>query len=150
MIYSLDSIIHAMNNWALMDRKTCWLPCRVLLLTLIIIKVGKTVKPQENMTPTEWQETFLRVFFGRLAVFLFYSVSQSYQILRHWFYKNLNHFPPMPHNSYNVSSENFVSDQVIIPKLIFFLYSHHLSVWYCFDGVGRNSVLVIHGGKKNI
>ena len=26
----------------------------------------------------------------------------------------------MPHNSYNVSSENFVSDQVIIPKLIFF------------------------------
>ena len=38
------------------------------------------------------------------------------------------HFPYcQPYNSYNVSSENLVLDQLIIPKLKFFLYSHHLS-----------------------
>ena len=26
-----------------------------------------------------------------------------------------------------------------------FLYSHHLSVWYCINVVGRSSVLVTHG-----
>ena len=36
------------------------------------------------------------------------------------------------YNSFYVSSENLVLDQLIIPQLIFFLYSHHLSddiVW---------------------
>ena len=32
-----------------------------------------------------------------------------------------------PYNSYNVSSEKLVLDQPIIPKSIFFYYSHHLS-----------------------
>ena len=31
------------------------------------------------------------------------------------------------YNSYDVSLENLELDQPIIPKLIFFLYSHHLS-----------------------
>ena len=30
-----------------------------------------------------------------------------------------------PYSSYNISSENFALDQLIITKLIFFLYSHH-------------------------
>ena len=50
-----------------------------------------------------------------------------------------------PHNSYNVSSENLILDQLINPKLIFFLYSHHSSGWYCIDIVRRYSVLVTHG-----
>ena len=29
----------------------------------------------------------------------------------------------------------------------FFLYSHHLSVWYCIDIARRNSVLVTHGSS---
>ena len=67
-----------MNNWALMDRKNLLVTLQSFAVNFDNeIKVGKTVKPQENMTPTEWHETFLRVFFGRLAVFLFYSVSQS-------------------------------------------------------------------------
>ena len=49
-----------------------------------------------------------------------------------------------PYNSYNVSSENLVWDQLIIPKIYFFLYSNHLSGWYCIDIVRRNSVLVTH------
>ena len=31
-----------------------------------------------------------------------------------------------PYNSYNVSLENLALDQLIIPNLIFFPYSHHL------------------------
>ena len=53
-----------------------------------------------------------------------------------------------PYNSYNVISENFVLDQLIISKLIFFLYSHYLSVWFCIDIVRRNSVLVTHGSLR--
>ena len=33
-----------------------------------------------------------------------------------------------PYNSYNVSSENLVLNQLIIPKLIFFFCSHHLNL----------------------
>ena len=29
-----------------------------------------------------------------------------------------------------------------------FLYSHHLSVWYCIDIVRRNSLLVTHGSER--
>ena len=39
-----------------------------------------------------------------------------------------------PHNSYNVSSENLVLDQLIIPKLIFSLFSSLIWLifyWYC-------------------
>ena len=45
----------------------------------------------------------------------------------------INNFPYYQlYNSFYVSSENLVLDQLIIPQLIFFLYSHHLSddiVW---------------------
>ena len=30
------------------------------------------------------------------------------------------------------------------PLVDIFLYSHHLSSWFCFDVVRRNSVLVTH------
>ena len=54
-----------------------------------------------------------------------------------------------PYNSCNVSSKNLVSDQLIISKLIFFLvYFHHLSSWYCFGIVRRNSVWVTHGSWR--
>ena len=50
-----------------------------------------------------------------------------------------------PYNSHNVGSENLVLDQLIIPKVIFFHYSHHSSGWYFIYIVRRNSVLVTHG-----
>ena len=34
------------------------------------------------------------------------------------------------------------------PLIDLFLYSHHLSAWYCIDIVRRNSVLVTHGGLR--
>ena len=34
------------------------------------------------------------------------------------------------------------------PQIDIFLYSHHLSDWYCIDIVRRNSVLVTHGSSK--
>ena len=52
-----------------------------------------------------------------------------------------------PYNSYNISLENLVLDQLIIPKIDIFLYSHHLSGWYCTDTVRRNSVLSSMGVK---
>ena len=33
------------------------------------------------------------------------------------------------------------------PLIDIFLYSHHLSAWYCIDIVRRNSVLITHGVK---
>ena len=50
-----------------------------------------------------------------------------------------------PYNSYNVSSEHLILDQLIIPQSDVFLYSHHSSGWYCIDIVRKNSVLVTHG-----
>ena len=50
----------------------------------------------------------------------------------------------LPYNSYDVSSDKLV----LIPnnlKLNKYLYSHHLSSWYCINVVRRNSVLVTHG-----
>ena len=47
-------------------------------------------------------------------------------------------------NSCDVSSENMVLDQPIISLIDIFLYSHHLSAWYCINIIRRNSVLVIH------
>ena len=41
-----------------------------------------------------------------------------------------------------VSVENLVLDQLIIPFIDIFLYSHYLSAYYCIDIVRRNSVLV--------
>ena len=41
-----------------------------------------------------------------------------------------------------VSEENLVLDQLIIPFIDIFLYSHYLSAYYCIDIVRRNSVLV--------
>lgn len=39
-------------------------------------------------------------------------------------------------------------DQLVIPCMInIFLHCHHLSAWYFFDIVGRNSVLITHGFK---
>ena len=48
----------------------------------------------------------------------------------------------LPYNSYDVSSENFVLDQLKIPLLAIFLSSSHLSAWYYMDTTKRNSVLV--------
>ena len=45
---------------------------------------------------------------------------------------------------YNVGSKNLGFNQLIIPKLIFFLYSYHLSGCHCIDIVRRNSVMVTH------
>ena len=39
-------------------------------------------------------------------------------------------------------------DQLIIPKFIFFFFSHHLSASYCIDIVRINSVLDTHGSKR--
>ena len=36
-------------------------------------------------------------------------------------------------NSYDISSENTELDQIIFPPVEIFLYSHHLSAWYCSD-----------------
>ena len=47
---------------------------------------------------------------------------------------NLSFSLLLPHNSYNVSSENLVLDQLIIPKLIFSLFSSLIWLifyWYC-------------------
>ena len=50
------------------------------------------------------------------------------------------------YNSYIVSSENLVLDQLIFyPQIDIFIYSRHLSGWYCIDIVRRNSVLTTHG-----
>ena len=51
----------------------------------------------------------------------------------------------MPYNSYDVSLENLVLDQLNISLSLFPLYSHHLSAWYCIDIVRRTSLLVTHG-----
>ena len=51
----------------------------------------------------------------------------------------------LPYSSYDASSENLVLDQLENPQTYIFLYSHHLSVWYCIYIVRRNSVLVTHG-----
>ena len=50
-----------------------------------------------------------------------------------------------PCNSCNVSLENLVLDQLIIPKLIFFFILITWLVDIVFDIVSRNSVLVNHG-----
>ena len=50
----------------------------------------------------------------------------------------------LPYNSNDVSFENLVSDQLIIPLIDIFLYSHDLSARQCIDIVRRNSVLVIN------
>ena len=39
----------------------------------------------------------------------------------------------LPYSSYDASSENLVLDQLENPQTYIFLYSHHLSVWYCID-----------------
>ena len=49
---------------------------------------------------------------------------------------------------YNVSLENLILDQLKIPYLIFFLYSHHLSACHCIDIVRRNSLLITHGSQR--
>ena len=57
-----------------------------------------------------------------------------------WFFVCLRELHLMycqPYNSYNVSSDNLVLDQLIIPKLIFFLCSHHFFGWYCRDIVRK-------------
>ena len=55
----------------------------------------------------------------------------------------------LPYSFYDVSSENLVLDQLLIPNLTdSFLYSHHLHTWYCTDILRRNSVLVTHGNKR--
>ena len=45
--------------------------------------------------------------------------------------------------SCNQLGHHLVSHQLIIPQLIYFFCSYHLSAWYCLDIVRRNSVLVI-------
>ena len=52
------------------------------------------------------------------------------------------------YSSCDVSLENLVLDQLIIPKFIFFFFSHHLSASYCIDIVRINSVLDTHGSKR--
>ena len=51
----------------------------------------------------------------------------------------------LPYSSCDVSLENLVLNQLIVPYLRFFLYSHYSSAWHCIDIVRRNSVLVTHG-----
>ena len=51
----------------------------------------------------------------------------------------------LPYNSYDASSENLVLDLLENPQTYIFLYSHHLSDWYCIDIVRRNSLLVTRG-----
>ena len=51
----------------------------------------------------------------------------------------------LPHNSYDVTVENLILDQLIFPLLIFLLFSDHLCAWYCTDIVRRNSVLDTYG-----
>ena len=51
----------------------------------------------------------------------------------------------LPHNSYDVTVENLILDQLIVPLLIFLFFSDHLCTWYCTDIVRRNSVLDTYG-----
>lgn len=39
----------------------------------------------------------------------------------------------LPHSSYDVSLENLILDQLIVPLLIFLFFSDHLCAWYCTD-----------------
>ena len=49
----------------------------------------------------------------------------------------------LPYNSHDISLENLVLDQLIIPKLIFFYTLVTLPAWYYTDIVGRNYVLSV-------
>ena len=50
-------------------------------------------------------------------------------------------------NSYDVVWEILVLDQVIIPLIDIFLYSHHLSAWYCTDLWGETLSWSLTGVK---
>ena len=54
----------------------------------------------------------------------------------------------LPNNSYNISSENLVFNQLIVPKLIFFFILITYLVNVFIDIVRRNSVLVTHGSYR--
>ena len=146
MIYLLDSIIHAMNNWALMDRKTCWLPCRVLLLTLIVrSKWEKQWNHRKTWHPLSGMKHFWEFSSAGWQFFCFTLYLKVTKYFSIYFKKILTIFLPC-----------FTILIMLVQRILYqiknnpltgiFLYSHHLSVWYCFDDVGRNSVLVTHGG----
>ena len=52
----------------------------------------------------------------------------------------------LPYSSCDVSHKGEIGiGSTYNPPVDIFLYSHHLSAWYCIDIVRRNSVLVTHG-----
>ena len=66
---------------------------------------------------------------------------EAFELLILSFPDQICHSPHFqPDNSCDVSSENLVLDQLIIPNWYFF-YSCHLSSWYCIDIVRKNSLL---------
>ena len=94
-------------------------------------------------------ETFICLFFCSRITWQsrFSSTFQSLSIA--WYASLPDQICNSPYSQsygfYNVGSKNLAFNQLIIPKLIFFLYSYHLSGWHCIDIVRRNSVLVTHG-----
>ena len=52
------------------------------------------------------------------------------------------------YNCYDVSSENLLLDQLVLPLLIIFFSSYCLSAWYCIVLERRNSVMVTHGSLR--
>ena len=94
-------------------------------------------------------ETFICLFLCSRITWLsrFSSTFQSLSIA--WYASLPDQICNSPYSQsygfYNVGSKNLGFNQLIIPKLVFFLYSYHLSGWHCIDIVRRNSVLVTHG-----
>ena len=77
-------------------------------------------------------------------------------VLRIWYWINTKSTPKilsiilpycLSNNSWVVSSENLVLDQLENPLIDIFVYSYHLSAWFCIDFVKRYSVLVTHGAQ---
>ena len=77
-------------------------------------------------------------------------------VLRIWYWINTKSTPKilsiilpycLSNNSWVVSSENLVLDQLENPLIDIFVYSYHLSAWFCIDFVTRYSVLVTHGAQ---
>ena len=68
-------------------------------------------------------------------------------LLVHFQYFISNSLYSLWYNSYDVSSENLVSDQLVIPKWYFSLYSSLVCLMLYWYGI-RNSVWVTHGSLR--
>ena len=92
----------------------------------------------------------LEVIQVRIKNFLFGVISVITQIMCGCIlnFQDLTSNSPycLPYNSYDVSLPEFDIGSNDNP------YSHHLPVWYCFDMVRRNSVLITYGtyGSKRV